>query len=245
MDGAAPDADLVFVLTTNRADLLEPALAARPGRVDVAIEVDLPDADARRRLLALYGRSLPMRLTDGETDEVIERTDGVTASFIKELLRRAMLESVHRGPGSLDSDGRTRRAGARRSARRRPATHTQPARRRQRSGQPSAGRRNRDAPAPPRPSLPTRPDRIPAIQQITRALADGLEPRSAQGRRVSQRQVLPTPDGQRRALDGQRQPRGCHGTKGQSAAARRLWLQHVRRGRHCPCARNGVGRRPA
>ena len=51
MDGAAADADLLFVLTTNRADLLEPALAARPGRVDVAIEIDLPDADARRRLL--------------------------------------------------------------------------------------------------------------------------------------------------------------------------------------------------
>ncbi|HEX7993678.1 MAG TPA: ATP-binding protein, partial [Streptosporangiaceae bacterium] len=38
MDGAAPDADLLFLLTTNRADLLEPALAARPGRVDVAVE---------------------------------------------------------------------------------------------------------------------------------------------------------------------------------------------------------------
>src|SRR5258708_7711258 len=35
MDGAAPAADLLFLLTTNRADLLEPALAARPGRVDV------------------------------------------------------------------------------------------------------------------------------------------------------------------------------------------------------------------
>ena len=44
MDGAAGDADLLFVLTTNRADLLEPALAARPGRVDVAVEIDLPDA---------------------------------------------------------------------------------------------------------------------------------------------------------------------------------------------------------
>jgi hypothetical protein len=49
MDGAAADADLLFVLTTNRADLLEPALAARPGRVDVAVEIDLPDAEARRR----------------------------------------------------------------------------------------------------------------------------------------------------------------------------------------------------
>ncbi|HEY2238641.1 MAG TPA: ATP-binding protein, partial [Streptosporangiaceae bacterium] len=51
MDGAAPDADLLFLLTTNRADLLEPALAARPGRVDVAVEVSLPDAPARQQLL--------------------------------------------------------------------------------------------------------------------------------------------------------------------------------------------------
>ena len=44
MDGLAEDADVVFVLTTNRADLLEPALAARPGRVDQAVELGLPDA---------------------------------------------------------------------------------------------------------------------------------------------------------------------------------------------------------
>ena len=94
MDGAAADADLLFVLTTNRADLLEPALAARPGRVDVAIEIDLPDAEARGRLLALYGRSVPLRLSEAETREIVERTDGVTASFLKELLRRAMLESL-------------------------------------------------------------------------------------------------------------------------------------------------------
>jgi SpoVK/Ycf46/Vps4 family AAA+-type ATPase len=95
MDGAAPDADLLFVLTTNRADLLEPALAARPGRVDVAVQIDLPDAEARQRLLALYGRSLPLRLDEAEAREVVERTDGVTASFIKELLRRAMLDALH------------------------------------------------------------------------------------------------------------------------------------------------------
>jgi hypothetical protein len=98
MDGAAADADLLFVLTTNRADLLEPALAARPGRVDVAVEIDLPDAEARERLLVLYGRSLTMHLTDAETRAVVERTDGVTASFLKELLRRAVLESLHEDP---------------------------------------------------------------------------------------------------------------------------------------------------
>jgi hypothetical protein len=97
MDGAAADADLLFVLTTNRADLLEPALAARPGRVDVAVEIDLPDAGARRRLLSLYGRALPLELSAEETSEAVERTEGVTASFLKELLRRAMLECLSDG----------------------------------------------------------------------------------------------------------------------------------------------------
>jgi hypothetical protein len=95
MDGAAGDADLLFLLTTNRADLLEPALAARPGRVDVAVEIDLPDAEARARLFALYARSLKLELSGPETAEVVERTDGVTASFLKELLRRAVLEALH------------------------------------------------------------------------------------------------------------------------------------------------------
>ena len=31
MDGIAEDADVLFVLTTNRPDLLEPALASRTG----------------------------------------------------------------------------------------------------------------------------------------------------------------------------------------------------------------------
>jgi ATP-dependent 26S proteasome regulatory subunit len=54
MDGLSDDADVVFVLTTNRVDLLEPALAARPGRIDQAVEIGLPDSDCRSRLLELY-----------------------------------------------------------------------------------------------------------------------------------------------------------------------------------------------
>ncbi|HTX29511.1 MAG TPA: ATP-binding protein [Streptosporangiaceae bacterium] len=98
MDGAAPDADLLFLLTTNRADLLEPALAARPGRVDVAVEIALPDAPARERLLTLYGKNVPLALTEADVSLAVERTDGTTASFLKELIRRAVLESLHDDP---------------------------------------------------------------------------------------------------------------------------------------------------
>jgi ATPase family associated with various cellular activities (AAA) len=96
MDGLNSGADVTFLLTTNRADLLEPALAARPGRVDLAAELPLPDADARRQLIRLYQGSLVLDLAHPET--VIERTDGVTAAFLKELLRKAALLSCEADP---------------------------------------------------------------------------------------------------------------------------------------------------
>jgi hypothetical protein len=96
MDGLAEEADVVFVLTTNRADLLEPALAARPGRIDQAVVLDLPDADARRALFDLYRGALPVDVSG--LDDVIARTEGVTASFLKELLRRAALLAATRTP---------------------------------------------------------------------------------------------------------------------------------------------------
>src|ERR1700733_2553255 len=103
MDGAAGDADLLFLLTTNRADLLEPALAARPGRVDVAVEIELPDAGARERLLTLYGRGVPLALTPEDIATAIERTEGTTASFLKELIRRSVLEALRETEGQEDS----------------------------------------------------------------------------------------------------------------------------------------------
>jgi hypothetical protein len=95
MDGIGEDADVAWVLTTNRPDALEPALAARPGRIDLAVEVTLPDEQARRRLLALYARGLELRLEDEQA--VIDRTEGVPASFIKELLRKAALAAAEAG----------------------------------------------------------------------------------------------------------------------------------------------------
>lgn len=87
MDGLADDTDLLFVLTTNRPDVLEPALASRPGRIDQAIEVPPPDAACRLRLLELYGRGLQV---DGiDWNELVGRTAGVSGAFIRELLRKA------------------------------------------------------------------------------------------------------------------------------------------------------------
>lgn len=110
MDGLAEDADVVFLLTTNRVDVLEPALAQRPGRVDQAVALDHPDAEARGRLFALYRGAL--EVDESRLAGVLERTQGVTASFLKELLRRAAVLAAEDAPVGEGEPGRSLRVSA-------------------------------------------------------------------------------------------------------------------------------------
>jgi hypothetical protein len=64
----------------------------------VAVEIALPDTPARERLLTLYGQNVPLALTEEDVNLAVERTDGTTASFLKELIRRSVLESLHDDP---------------------------------------------------------------------------------------------------------------------------------------------------
>lgn len=91
LDGLDADADVAFVLTTNRVEDLEVALSQRPGRVDLALEIPLPDNAGRLALLRLYGRHL---FGDEAMSAVAERSAGTTASFAKELVRRAVLAAA-------------------------------------------------------------------------------------------------------------------------------------------------------
>jgi ATPase family associated with various cellular activities (AAA) len=95
MDGIGEDADVIFVMTTNRADLLEPALAARPGRVDQAVEFPLPDADARGRLLELFSRGLDVLLDD--RGKIVDATNAVSPAFLRELVRKSALQAAREG----------------------------------------------------------------------------------------------------------------------------------------------------
>jgi hypothetical protein len=94
LDGLDGDADVAFLMTTNRVEVLERALAERPGRVDLAVEIPLPQRAERERLLRHYARNLPF--TDGAIAAAAADTEGVTGSFAKELVRRAVLDAATR-----------------------------------------------------------------------------------------------------------------------------------------------------
>jgi hypothetical protein len=103
MDGLREDAAVLFVLTTNRPEQLEVALASRPGRIDQAIEFPLPDEHGRRQLVRLYACGLPLQ--DDVIELVVRSTDRASAAFIKELMRRAaQFYLQHGGDGHLHAD---------------------------------------------------------------------------------------------------------------------------------------------
>lgn len=102
LDGLSEDADVAFVLTTNRAEVLEPALAQRPGRVDLAVEIPLPDHEGRLKLFTLYSQELsfsPQGLRDAA-----DSTEGITASFAKEAIRRAVVNAAAEQRSAGDED---------------------------------------------------------------------------------------------------------------------------------------------
>ncbi|MDB5308255.1 MAG: ftsH [Gemmataceae bacterium] len=102
MDGLQLDAQVMFILTTNRPESLEAALASRPGRIDQAIEFPLPDADGRAKLVRLYCGKF--RLGESAIDKAVSRTDGMAASFMKELMRRAAQFALERGDHDAITD---------------------------------------------------------------------------------------------------------------------------------------------
>jgi SpoVK/Ycf46/Vps4 family AAA+-type ATPase len=98
MDGLGSKTDCIFLLTTNRPELLESALAARPGRVDQAIYFPLPDRTCRRRLFTLFGKGLD--LVDVDLEPLLERTEGASPAFLQEMFRKAALLAAERGEQS-------------------------------------------------------------------------------------------------------------------------------------------------
>ncbi|MBP3045027.1 ATP-binding protein [Arthrobacter jiangjiafuii] len=100
LDGLDADADVVFLMTTNRAEALERALVQRPGRVDLAVEIPLPDAGNRLRLLELYAPAGVF--SAAALGSAAEQSVGATASFARELVRRAVLRAVDAGQAPAD-----------------------------------------------------------------------------------------------------------------------------------------------
>jgi transitional endoplasmic reticulum ATPase len=87
MDGLEELQGVVVIGATNRPTLLDPALL-RPGRFDELVYVTIPDLEARRKILGIHVRHMPLD-QDVELDELARKTDGYTGADLEDLVRRA------------------------------------------------------------------------------------------------------------------------------------------------------------
>jgi cell division protease FtsH len=92
MDGFDQKQGVILLASTNRPDILDPALL-RPGRFDRQIVVDRPDLEGRKAILAVHGREKP--LAPGvDLDVIARRTPGFTGADLANLVNEAALLSA-------------------------------------------------------------------------------------------------------------------------------------------------------
>ena len=89
MDGFDPKQGVILLASTNRPDILDPALL-RPGRFDRQIVVDRPDLDGRKAILAVHGKKKPLA-PDVDLDVIARRTPGFTGADLANLVNEAAL----------------------------------------------------------------------------------------------------------------------------------------------------------
>lgn len=97
MDGIDGNIErIVVIAATNRPDCLDRAFT-RPGRIDAQVYVPLPDSCARRKILAVHTRKVPLApdvcLDNLASDKV---TNGFSGAEVAALVREAALVAMER-----------------------------------------------------------------------------------------------------------------------------------------------------
>jgi AAA+ superfamily predicted ATPase len=99
LDGIVSNEFVVTIATTNRVEEVETAIRNRPGRFDRVLEVPIPDAECRMKMLDMYTKDFLFAGLAGEKKAEFmktlgEKTDGMTGAHIKELVNSAVLTAV-------------------------------------------------------------------------------------------------------------------------------------------------------
>ncbi|MCU4716630.1 CDC48 family AAA ATPase [Halapricum hydrolyticum] len=89
LDGIEDLEDVVVIATTNRPDLIDPALL-RPGRLDRHVHVPVPDEEARRKIFEVHTQDKPLA-EDVDLAELAADTDGYVGADIEALCREASM----------------------------------------------------------------------------------------------------------------------------------------------------------
>ncbi len=92
LDGIEELKGVVVLAATNRIDRLDPALL-RPGRLEFHVELPMPDAAARRAILKVQTRHMPLG-KDVDIEALVKSTEGLVGADLEGLCRQAALFAI-------------------------------------------------------------------------------------------------------------------------------------------------------
>jgi cell division protease FtsH len=99
LDGFTGREAVIVLAATNRPDVLDPALL-RPGRFDRHVTLTLPDLKARRAILDVHVREVPLA-ADVDLDTVARGTPGFSGADLKNLVNEAAILAARLGAAKV------------------------------------------------------------------------------------------------------------------------------------------------
>ena len=101
MDGFEPNQSVVVMAATNRPDVLDSALT-RPGRFDRQVTLELPQKQARLKILEIHSRQVPLA-DDVNLENIAARTVSFSGADLKNLVNEAALLAGRKKKTKVDS----------------------------------------------------------------------------------------------------------------------------------------------
>ena len=94
MDGLSNRGQVIVIGATNRPNAIDPALR-RPGRFDRELEIGVPDRAARKEILEIHTRHMPLD-KDVDLSYIADITYGYTGADLASLSKEAAMKSIRR-----------------------------------------------------------------------------------------------------------------------------------------------------
>jgi cell division protease FtsH len=94
MDGFDPNESIIVIASTNRPDVLDPALL-RPGRFDRQVVVPNPDVNGREKILRVHMRNVPLS-SDVDVRVIARGCPGFSGADLANLVNEAALMAARR-----------------------------------------------------------------------------------------------------------------------------------------------------
>ncbi len=99
MDGLETQEGTIILASTNRPDVLDPALL-RPGRFDRTVVLDLPDIKGRRQILDVHSKKIKMD-SSVNLDTIAKSTPGFSGADIANMINESALLAARLNKSSV------------------------------------------------------------------------------------------------------------------------------------------------